>query len=129
MVIIPKQTDKIPQTTAGSRVAPCLLCFQKAFVFVGGGAADVADPCQFTDVELSVFMGGIVAEKTCGDVLFAHLRLNTPAICKNASLIEVGLPVPAVNRDAPHNHKAQFLFGITSMISITITIDPSTEKE
>ena len=37
-------------------------------------------------------------------------RLNTPAICKNASLIEVGLPVPAVNRDAPHNHKAQFLF-------------------
>ena len=28
------------------------LCFQKAFVFVGGGAADIADSRQFADVQL-----------------------------------------------------------------------------
>ena len=55
-------------------MAPCLLSFQKSNVFVCCGSADVADPCQFADVELSVLMGGIVAEKTCGDVLFIHLR-------------------------------------------------------
>ena len=47
-------------------MAPCLLCFQKALVFVGGGAADVAHSCQFTDVELPVLVGGIVAEKGRG---------------------------------------------------------------
>ena len=60
----------IPGATFGSRY----LCFQKGFVFVSGGAADIAHSRQFADVELAVFVGGIVAEKTCGDVLFAHLR-------------------------------------------------------
>ena len=50
------------------------LCFQKGFVFVNGGAADVAHSRQLADVELTVFVGGIVAEKTCRDVLFADLR-------------------------------------------------------
>ena len=44
-------------------MAPCLLCFQKAFVFVGGGSADVAHSCQFADVQLPVFVGGIVAKE------------------------------------------------------------------
>ena len=38
----------IPGATFGSRY----LCFQKALVFVNGGAADVADSCQFADVQL-----------------------------------------------------------------------------
>ena len=37
-----------------------VLAFQKAFVFVGGGAADVADPCQFADVQLPVLVGADV---------------------------------------------------------------------
>jgi hypothetical protein len=41
--------------------------FQKALVFVGGGAADVAHSRQFADVQLPVFVGGIVAEKGSGD--------------------------------------------------------------
>ena len=36
--------------------------FQKALVFVGGGAADVAHSRQFTDVELPVFVGDSAAE-------------------------------------------------------------------
>ena len=63
-------------------MAPCLLYFQKALVFVGGGSADVAYSRQFADVELSVLMGGIVTEKTCGDVLFAYLRTpDLPSLC------------------------------------------------
>ena len=63
-------------------MAPCLLCFQKGFVFVGGCSADIAHSCQFADVELSVLMGGIVTEKTCGDVLFAYLRTtDLPSLC------------------------------------------------
>ena len=46
----------------------------KANVFVGGGAADVAHPRQFADVQLLVLMGGIVPEKYRRNVLFAHLR-------------------------------------------------------
>ena len=68
----------IPGATVGSR----FLCFQKALVFVGCGSADVAHSCQFADVELPVFVGGIVAEKTCGDVLFAYLRTpDLPSLC------------------------------------------------
>jgi hypothetical protein len=37
-------------------VSAPFLCFQKAFVFVGGGAADIAGPCQFADVQLPVFV-------------------------------------------------------------------------
>ena len=63
------------------------LCFQKAFLFVAGGAADVADPCQFADVQLPVFVGRIVPQKRGGDVLFAHLRpplfLTYPDRCDN----------------------------------------------
>ena len=54
--------------------APCLLYFQKALVFVSGGAADIADPCQFAEVKLPVLVGGIVPEKCGGNVLFAHLQ-------------------------------------------------------
>ena len=43
----------IPGATLGSRY----LRFQKALIFVCGGSADVADPCQFVDVQLSVFIG------------------------------------------------------------------------
>jgi len=42
------------------------LSFQKALVFVNGGTADVAHSRQFADVELPVFVGGIVAEKHGG---------------------------------------------------------------
>lgn len=52
------------------------LSFQKGFVFIGGGAADVAQVCQFADVQLPVFVGGIVAEEGGGDVLFAYLRIS-----------------------------------------------------
>ena len=40
-------------------VPTSFLYFLKGFVFVGGGAADVADPCQFADVQLPVFVDGI----------------------------------------------------------------------
>ena len=44
-------------------VAPGVsLSLQKGFVFVSGGAADVAHSCQFADVELPVFVGGIVPQ-------------------------------------------------------------------
>ena len=58
---------------AGSQCS-LLSRFQKGFIFVGGGAADVAHSRQFADVELPVLMGGVVAQERCGDVLFAHLR-------------------------------------------------------
>ena len=48
-----------------------LLCFQKTNVFVGCGSADVADPCQFADIQLLTLVGGIVAKEGGGDVLFA----------------------------------------------------------
>ena len=41
---------------AGSQYS-LLLRFQKALVFVGGGAADVADSCQFAAVQLPILMG------------------------------------------------------------------------
>ena len=58
----------------GNSLVPRLWLFQKCFVFVGGSAADVADSCQFADVQLAVLVGGIVPQKGGGDVLFAHLR-------------------------------------------------------
>ena len=50
------------------------LCFQKSNIFVGCGSADVADPCQFTDIQLLALVGGGVAKEGGKDVLFAHLR-------------------------------------------------------
>ena len=59
-----------------------VLAFQKPNVFVGGGAADVANSCQFADVQLPVFVGGIVPQKYGGDVLFAYLRTpDLPSFC------------------------------------------------
>ena len=64
-------------------MAPCsILPFQEGFVFVGGGAADVAHSRQFADVQLTVLVGGVVAEECGGDVLFAHLRSpDLPPFC------------------------------------------------
>ena len=56
------------------RSYPVLLFLQKGFVFICGGAADVADPRQFADGQLPVLVGGIVPQKGSGDVLFTHLR-------------------------------------------------------
>ena len=61
-----------------------LLCFQKSNVLVCGGSADVAHSRQFADVELTVFVCGIVAEKTCGDVLFAVCEIFLDGVMKNA---------------------------------------------
>ena len=74
----------------------------KGFVFVGGGAADVADPCQFTDVQLPVLMGRIVAEKHGVDVLFTHLRpLDLSALGSGA--------LRATARSYANHCQAQFL--------------------
>ena len=55
---------------------------EKSNVFVGGGSADVAHSCQFADVELPVFVGGIVPQKYGGGVLFAYLRTpDLPSLC------------------------------------------------
>ena len=51
------------------------LCLPKGFVFVSGGAADVAHSRQFADVELPVLVSGIVAKKGSRDILFANLWL------------------------------------------------------
>jgi hypothetical protein len=48
------------------------LCFQKFYVFVSGGSTDVARSRQFADVQLPVFVGGIVAKEGCGDDLFVR---------------------------------------------------------
>ena len=50
------------------------LSFQKSNVFVNCGSADVANPCQFADIQLLALVGGVVAKEGGGDVLFAHLR-------------------------------------------------------
>ena len=52
------------------------LCFQKGFVFVGGGAADVAHSRQFADVQLPVLMGRIVEVKGGEDFLLCDLRAD-----------------------------------------------------
>ena len=63
-----------------------ILPFQKALVFVGGGSADVAHSRQFADGQLPVLVGGIVAEETCRDVLFAYLRTpDLPSLCSGLS--------------------------------------------
>ena len=56
---------------------PVPLCFQKSNVFVSCGSADVADSCQFADIQLLALVGGIVAEEGGGDVFFAHLRTSS----------------------------------------------------
>ena len=50
-------------------MAPCFHASKSAFVFVSGGSADVADPCQFADIQLLALVGGIVAKEDGGDVL------------------------------------------------------------
>ena len=60
---------------------PVFLCFQKSNVFVNCGSADIANPCQFADIQLLALVGGVVAKEGGGDVLFAHLR--QPGIRKN----------------------------------------------
>ena len=60
----------IPGAALGSRY----LRFQKALIFVGGGSVDVAHSRQFADVQLPVFVGGIVSQKYGGNVPFPHLR-------------------------------------------------------
>ena len=56
-------------------MAPGFLCFQKALVFVSGGSADVAHSCQFADVLLPVFVGGIVPQKHGGDGWFPGFKM------------------------------------------------------
>ena len=56
-------------------MAPGLLCFQKALVFVGCCSADVAHSCQFADVPLPVFVGGIVPQKYGGDGWFPGFKM------------------------------------------------------
>ena len=73
----------------GANLLPVSLCFQKALVFVGCGSADVAHSCQFADIQLLALVGGIVAKKTCGDVLLAYLR--TP------DLLPVALILPSLS--------------------------------
>ena len=46
-----------------------ILCFQKSNVFVNCGSADVADPCQFRNIQLPTFESGIVSEEDCGNVI------------------------------------------------------------
>ena len=43
------------------------LSFQKSNVFVNCGSADVANPCQFADIQLLALVGGIVAKEGGGD--------------------------------------------------------------
>lgn len=45
-------------TQNGSQLRLPFSRFQKALVFVGGGAADVAHSCQFADIHLPGFSGG-----------------------------------------------------------------------
>ena len=40
--------------------APCRLCFQKSNVFINSSSAYVADPRQFADIQLLIFIGVIV---------------------------------------------------------------------
>ena len=40
-----------------------ILYFQKSNVFVNCGSADVADPCQFADIQLLALVGRIVAKE------------------------------------------------------------------
>ena len=40
-----------------------LLCFQKSNVLVCCGSADVADPCQFADIQLLALVGGVAAQE------------------------------------------------------------------
>ena len=63
---------------SGRKSAP-FLCFQKSNVLVSGGSADVADPCQFADIQLLALVGRVVAkeggELTCGCPIYRPLAL------------------------------------------------------
>ena len=61
----------MPGATLGSRY----LRFQKALIFVCGGSADVAYSRQFADVQLPVFVGGIVSQKYGGDGWFPGFKM------------------------------------------------------
>ena len=61
----------IPGATVGSR----FLYFQKCFVFIGGGSADVTHSRQLADVQLPVFVGGIVPQKYGGDGWFPGFKM------------------------------------------------------
>lgn len=86
---------------SGRKSAP-FLCFQKSNILVNCGSADVADPRQFRYIQLLSLVGGIVAEKTCGDILFAYLRTpdlpplgsgicHAPLLEKHGMRVEVAL--------------------------------------
>ena len=94
--------------------------FQKSNVFINRCPAQIANSCQFGNLQLPVFESGIVAEEDCGDAVLGCLRTAyllalglgvrhtrphtlpyhrqlqlteyTPAICKKASLIGSALP-------------------------------------
>lgn len=71
--------------------APTAPSFQKPNVFVGCGSADVADPRQFADVQLPVFVGGIVAKESDGDRQLYLPQLSEAAIhslCRHDSAME-----------------------------------------
>jgi|GEM_PF-3423718 len=113
-----------------------MLCFQKSNVFVNCGSADVADPCQFADIQLLTLVGEIVAKEGGGDVLFAHLRSPDlsplgsgifharPHSCPNHRQFQlaehtchlekcfahgVNMTITAIQRDTAHNHKPKML--------------------
>ena len=62
-----------------------ILCFQKSYVFVNCGSADVADPCEFRHIQLLALVCGAVPKEVGGDVFFAHLRSpDLPTFYKKA---------------------------------------------
>ena len=61
-------------TIPGAAFGSLFSRFQKSNVLVGGGSADVADPCQLADIQLLALVGGVVAKEGGGDIFFGHLR-------------------------------------------------------
>ena len=53
---------------------PVFLSFQKTYVLVSRGAADVADPRQFGHIQLPSFVGGIVPKEARRNIIGGHLR-------------------------------------------------------
>ena len=97
----------------------------------------IANPCQFRNIQLSLFESGIMPKKDCGNAVGGYLRSSNllafglgvrhsrahtasnhcqlqltehPRHLQKCLAHRVCLALPTVQRDRPHNDKAQTLF-------------------
>ena len=81
----------------GQGYIPCpSIFFQKVYILISCGAADVADPRQFGHIHLTSFVGGIVPKEARRNIVSGHLR--------SADLLPLCLCVLHARADSRPNH-------------------------